>query len=272
MNFKSLIACIAVSTFITGTMAQSAADTSVPSRSDASAKPEITSPTKSYSPADGATVTNENGNSRTPKNEKKPKKKADFQFFKENGMTLYYGRSSSFLVNKIATTMDNELTPTFGEITITTNKPNHYGYQFHFRDRWMMGLVFQSASTRTNTIEYPDYNTFPTVYSKFHYQVRLTSFMGTLDYAWKIKSGKRTNTAWYSGIALGTFNVNFETIRDDSSTAYVPAYNQGIGMNGIQATLVGVKTAWKNGMGVQAQLGAGVNSIGFSFGINYSFK
>ncbi len=187
-------------------------------------------------------------------------------------MTLYYGRSSSTLVNQISKLMISELTPTFGEITTTINRPNHYGYQFHFRDRWMMGLVFQSASIKTNTIEYPDYNTFPTEYSKFHYQVRLSSFMGTIDYAWKIKSGKNSNTAWYSGIALGTFNVNFETIRDDSSTAYVPAYNQGIGMNGIQATLVGVKQAYKNGIGFQAQLGAGVNSIGFSAGVNYSFK
>lgn len=261
MSLKLLFACIAAGIGATTAMGQSSADTSVPSRSDASPKPSLDAPSNSQNQVTTSVMT-----------EKKPIKKPEFQLFKQNGMTLYYGRSSSVLVNQIANLMDQELTPTFGEITTDINQPNHYGYQYHFRDRWMMGLVFQSASIRTNTIEYPDYNTFPTVYSKFHYQVRLSSFMGTLDYAWKIKSGKRTSTAWYSGIALGTFNVNFETIRDDSSTAYVPAYNQGIGMNGIQATLIGVKTAWKNGVGAQAQLGAGVNSLGFSFGINYSFK
>ncbi len=241
-------------------IAQSAGDTSVPSRADAlpktenSANSRITEPKKSTTPAST-----------------KIKKVADFQYFKENGMTLYYGRSSSFLVNTISNTMISELKATFPKIETEINKPNHYGYQYHFRERWMMGLVFQSASVKTNTIEYPNFD-LPGEYSKFHYQVRLSSFMGTIDYAWKIKSGKKSNTAWYSGLALGTFHVNFETIREDSSTAYVPAYNQGIGMNGIQATLVGVKKAYKNGLGFQAQLGAGVNSMGLSAGINYSFK
>jgi len=241
--------------------AQSAGDTTVPSPSDALPKKET-----------ATTSVNKKSNASNPLPPPRIKKVANFQYFKQNGMTLYYGRSSSFLVNSISNTMISELKPTFANITTEINKPNHYGYQYHFRERWMMGLVFQSASVKTNTIEYPDYNTFPTVYSKFHYQVRLSSFMGTIDYAWKIKSGKNSNTAWYSGLALGTFHVNFETIREDSSTAYVPAYNQGIGMNGIQATLIGVKKAYKNGIGFQAQLGAGVNSMGLSAGINYSFK
>ncbi len=241
-------------------IAQSAGDTTVPSRADALPKTENSANTSMREPKKSSTPAST-----------KIKKLADFQYFKENGMTLYYGRSSSFLVNTISNTMISELKATFPKIETEINKPNHYGYQYHFRERWMMGLVFQSASVKTNTIQYPNFD-LPGEYSKFHYQVRLSSFMGTIDYAWKIKSGKKSNTAWYSGLALGTFHVNFETIREDSSTAYVPAYNQGIGMNGIQATLVGVKKAYKNGMGFQVQLGAGVNSMGLSAGLNYSFK
>lgn len=192
-------------------------------------------------------------------------------FYKQGGMTFMYVACSNTLPNIISKAMIEQLSPNFGPITTDINRPNYWGYQYHFRDRWMMGLVYTHGSVSTNEIEYPDYSIFPTKYSKFKYKVDLTGFMGSMDYCWYMKNKSKSSVALYSGISLGIFNINFNTVRTDSSTAYVPEYTKTYPTQGIQATLIGMKRTYRNGLGIQCALGGGTSSIGLSYGLVYSF-
>lgn len=195
--------------------------------------------------------------------------------FQKEAMTFYWDRNSNVLVNIISKGLKENLEPSFGSMgnSIVSKKPQSLGYQYHFRDRWTMGLVYSWAQVKTDTLLYPDFDIINN-YSYFQYVVNLNAFMGTINYAWYLKTKPKSTIAISSGIALGNSRIDYETRRMsyDTGTAYIPAFNGGINASGIQITLISIKQSFKGlrNFGYQASLGGGVNSIGFSWGINYT--
>jgi len=195
--------------------------------------------------------------------------------FQKEAMTFYWDRNSNVLVNIISKGLKENLEPSFGSMgnSIVSKKPQSLGYQYHFRDRWTMGLVYSWAQVKTDTLLYPDFDILNN-YSYFQYVVNMNAFMGTINYAWYLKTKPKSTIAISSGIALGNSRIDYETRRMsyDTGTAYIPAFNGGINASGIQITLISIKQSFKGlrNFGYQASLGGGVNSIGFSWGINYT--
>jgi hypothetical protein len=195
--------------------------------------------------------------------------------FQKEAMTFYWDRNSNVLVNIISKGLKENLEPSFGSMgnSIVSKKPQSLGYQYHFRDRWTMGLVYSWAQVKTDTLLYPDFD-IPGNYSYFQYVVNMNAFMGTINYAWYLKTKPKSTIAISSGIALGNSRIDYETRRMsyDTGTAYIPAFNGGINASGIQITLISIKQSFKGlrNFGYQASLGGGVNSIGLSVGINYT--
>jgi len=195
--------------------------------------------------------------------------------FQKEAMTFYWDRNSNVLVNIISKGLKENLEPSFGSMgnSIVSKKPQSIGYQYHFRDRWTMGLVYSWAQVKTDTLLYPDFDILNN-YSYFQYVVNMNAFMGTINYAWYLKTKSKSTIAISSGIALGNSRIDYETRRMsyDTGTAYIPAFNGGINASGIQITLISIKQSFKGlrNFGYQASLGGGVNSIGLSVGINYT--
>jgi hypothetical protein len=195
--------------------------------------------------------------------------------FQKEAMTFYWDRNSNVLVNIISKGLKENLEPSFGSMgnSIVSKKPQSIGYQYHFRDRWTMGLVYSWAQVKTDTLLYPDFDILNN-YSYFQYVVNMNAFMGTINYAWYLKTKPKSTIAISSGIALGNSRIDYETRRMsyDTGTAYIPAFNGGINASGIQITLISIKQSFKGlrNFGYQASLGGGVNSIGLCVGINYT--
>ena len=113
------------------------------------------------------------------------------------------------------------------------------GYQYHFRDRWTMGVEYTWAEVTSDTLAYPDFDNSGN-YAYFQYVVKLNSFLASIDYAWKIKNSAKSSYALYSGIALGNSRIDYNTVRMnyDKSSSYIPAFNGGVDMNGFQVTTI----------------------------------
>jgi len=195
--------------------------------------------------------------------------------FQKEAMTFYWDRNSNVLVNIIGKALKDNLEPTFGTMgkSIVSKKPQSLGYQYHFRDRWTMGLVYAWTQVKTDTLQYPDFDR-PGNYSTFQYVINFNAFLGTINYAWYLKTTPKSTMAISSGIALGNSRLDYQTqrMKSDTGTAYIPAFNGAINAQGIQVTLISIKQSFKDlrNFGYQASLGGGVNSIGLSVGINYT--
>lgn len=248
-------------------------DTSKVNASTAAA-PQTTTPT----PSKTATPTHEKKASAAEKvspEQTTALEKHPLHPFQKEAMTFYWDKNSDVLVNLISRGLKENLEPTFGSMgnSIVSKKPQSLGYQYHFRDRWTMGLVYAWAQVKTDTLQYPDFEN-PGKYSHFQYVVNLNAFMGTINYAWYLKSKAKSTMAISSGIALGNSRIDYQTqrLKSDTGTAYIPAFNGGINGTGIQVTLISLKQSFKGlrNFGYQVSLGGGVNSIGFSWGINYT--
>ena len=220
-------------------------------------------------------IENRNGNQTSVNSNLTGIDKHPLHPFQKEAMTFYWDRNSKVLVNIIAKGLKENLEPTFGSMgnSIISKKPQSIGYQYHFRDRWTMGLVYAWAQVKTDTLQYPDFDK-PGNYSSFQYVVNMNAFMGTINYAWYLKTKPKSTMAISSGIALGNRRIDYQTqrMKYDTGTAYIPAFNGGINAQGIQVTLISIKQSFKGlrNIGYQASLGGGVNSIGFSFGLNYT--
>lgn len=183
--------------------------------------------------------------------------------------------NSNALVNTIGTGLQKELETNFGNVgkSLTTANPTTIGYQYHFRDRWTMGVKYTWAEVTSDTLAYPDFDK-PGNYAYFQYVVKLNSFLASIDYAWKIKNSAKSSYALYSGIALGNSRIDYNTVRMnyDKSSSYIPAFNGGVDMNGFQVTIIGIKQHFKGlrNFGYHAELGAGINSIGLAYGLTYT--
>ena len=193
----------------------------------------------------------------------------------KEAMTFMWTNNSNALVNTIGTGLQKELETNFGNVgkSLTTANPTTIGYQYHFRDRWTMGVEYTWAEVTSDTLAYPDFDK-PGNYAYFQYVVKLNSFLASIDYAWKIKNSAKSSYALYSGIALGNSRIDYNTVRMnyDSSTSYIPAFNGGVDMNGFQVTIIGIKQHFKGlrNFGYHAELGAGINSIGLAYGLTYT--
>ena len=195
--------------------------------------------------------------------------------FQKEAMTFYWDRNSNVLPNLIGKALKDNLDPTFGNMgkSIVSKKPQSLGYQYHFRDRWTMGLVYAWTQVKTDTLEYPDFDK-PGNYASFQYVINFNAFLGTINYAWYLKTTPKSTMAISSGIALGNSRLDYQTkrMKYDTGTAYIPAFNGAINAQGIQISLISIKQSFKGlrNMGYQATLGGGVNSIGISVGLNYT--
>ena len=218
---------------------------------------------------------NENGNQISVNSNLSSLDKHPLHPFQKEAMTFYWDRNSNVLVNIIGKALKDNLEPTFGTMgnSIVSKKPQSLGYQYHFRDRWTMGLVYAWTQVKTDTLQYPDFDR-PGNYSTFQYVINFNAFLGTINYAWYLKTKPKSTMAISSGIALGNSRIDYQTQRMsyDTGTAYIPAFNGGINAQGIQVTLISIKQSFKGlrNIGYQASLGGGVNSIGLSVGINYT--
>jgi hypothetical protein len=170
----------------------------------------------------------------------------------KEAMTFMWTNNSDVLVNNIAEGLQKELEPNFGNVgnSLITAKPTTIGYQYHFRDRWTMGVKYTWAEVTSDTLAYPDFDRI-NEYAYFQYVVKL-----------------------YSGIALGNSRIDYNTVRMDydKSSSYIPAFNGGVDLNGFQVTLLGIKKHFKGlrNFGYHAELGAGINSIGLAYGLTYT--
>ena len=233
---------------------------------DTTAK-EATTTTKSA-------TTSANNPSPTPA-EKTITLKRSLHPIQKEAMTFMWTNNSNLLVNNIAEGLQKELEPNFGNVgnSLITAKPTTIGYQYHFRDRWTMGVKYTWAEVTSDTLAYPDFD-IPGNYAYFQYVVKLNSFLASIDYAWKIKNSPKSSYALYSGIALGNSRIDYNTVRMDydKSSSYIPAFNGGEDLNGFQVTLFGIKQHFKGlrNFGYHAELGAGINSIGLAYGLTYT--
>ena len=136
-----------------------------------------------------------------------------------------------------------------------------------------MGVKYTWATVTSDTLAYPDFDRI-NQYAYFQYVVKLNSFLASIDYAWKIKNTPKSAYALYSGIALGNSRIDYNTVRMDfdKSNSYIPAFNGGVDMSGFQVTLLGIKQHFRGlrNFGYHAELGVGINSIGFAYGLSYT--
>ncbi len=193
----------------------------------------------------------------------------------KEAMTFMLTNNANRLVDSIAIGLQRSLEANFGNVgpTKLSRKPTTIGYQYHFRDRWTMGVEYTWAEVTSDTLAYPDFDRI-NQYAYFQYVVKLNSFLASIDYAWKIKNSAKSSYALYSGIALGNSRIDYNTVRMnyDKSSSYIPAFNGGVDMNGFQVTIIGIKQHFKGlrNFGYHAELGAGINSIGLAYGLTYT--
>ncbi|NBU04672.1 MAG: hypothetical protein EBT60_10330, partial [Bacteroidetes bacterium] len=95
----------------------------------------------------------------------------------KEAMTFLWTNNSNVLVNNIANGLQQELEPNFGNVgnSLLTAKPTTIGYQYHFRDRWTMGIKYTWAEVTSDTLAYPDFDRI-NQYAYFQYVVKLNSF------------------------------------------------------------------------------------------------
>ncbi|MFZ9431714.1 MAG: hypothetical protein ACO27G_06640, partial [Bacteroidia bacterium] len=70
----------------------------------------------------------------------------------KEAMTFLWTNNSNVLVNNIANGLQQELEPNFGNVgnSLLTAKPTTIGYQYHFRDRWTMGIKYTWAEVTSD--------------------------------------------------------------------------------------------------------------------------
>ena len=75
----------------------------------------------------------------------------------KEAMTFLWTNNSNVLVNNIANGLQQELEPNFGNVgnSLLTAKPTTIGYQYHFRDRWTMGVEYTWAEVTSDTLATP---------------------------------------------------------------------------------------------------------------------
>lgn len=189
----------------------------------------------------------------------------------QGALTFFWGTGSSVLLEQVAKTLKDNLKFDFPDIGTEINGPNVIGYQFHAKEKVTLGMVYSNSSIKTNNLVMPDFQN-PSDSTVYYYNVGLNSLLMQVDWFWgKIRRPKST-FSFHSGLGLGMFSFNLTTEKVKGSGNSVQFINNSVSTSGFQLTLIGVKHTMNalHGLGWFANLGVGVNSIGFTSGINYT--
>ena len=91
---------------------------------------------------------------QTPATSQKPKAQRTLNPIQKEAMTFMITNNSNALVNTIGRGLQTELEPNFGNVGASeiTQKPTTIGYQYHFRDRWTMGVQYTWAQVKSDTL------------------------------------------------------------------------------------------------------------------------
>lgn len=189
----------------------------------------------------------------------------------QGALTFFWGTGSSVLLEQVAKTLKDNLKFDFPDIGTEINGPNVIGYQFHAKEKVTLGMVYSNSSIKTNNLVMPDFQN-PSDSTVYYYNVGLNSLLMQVDWFWgKIRRPKST-FSFHSGLGLGMFSFNLTTEKVKGSGNSVQFINNSVSTSGFQLTIIGVKHTMNalHGLGWFANLGVGVNSIGFTSGINYT--
>lgn len=194
--------------------------------------------------------------------------------FDNQAVTFFYGVGNDLVQQQIADGLKEQLKYDYPDLgPMDVQAPQIIGYQYHVRERISIGLIYCNSSVRTPSLEYPDIQN-PSEVTKYYYDVSLNSFLGSFDYHWYIHKGKFSTLSLNSGFALGVNNINFNTVIESGDGSNLPNYNFSQGGRGFQFNIIGVKHSFSlrylKGIGYHANLGVGVNTIGFTTGIQYT--
>lgn len=186
-------------------------------------------------------------------------------------LTFFWGGGSAALQEQVAKTLKDNLKFDFPDIGTEINGPNVIGYQFHVKEKVSIGMVYSNSSIRTNNLVMPDFQN-PADSTIYYYNVGMNSLLMQIDWFWGRIKRPRSTFSFHSGIGLGVFSFNLTTEKVQGSGNSVQFINNSVSTSGFQLTLVGVKHTMNalKGLGWFANLGVGVNSIGFTSGINYT--
>lgn len=194
--------------------------------------------------------------------------------FNNQSVTFFYGVGNDLVQQQIADGLKEQLKYDYPDLEdIDVQAPQIIGYQYHVRERISVGLIYCNSRVKTPSLEYPDIQN-PNEVTKYHYDVSLNSFLGSFDYHWYIHRWRLSSLTLHSGFALGVNNINFNTVIEDGDGSNLPNYNFSQGGRGFQFNVIGIKHSFSlrylKGIGYHANLGVGVNTIGFTTGIQYT--
>lgn len=189
----------------------------------------------------------------------------------QGALTFFLGSGSAALQEQVAKTLKENLKFDFPNIGTEISGPSSIGYQFHVKDKVSVGMVYSNSRIKTNNLVMPDFQN-PADSTIYYYQVGMNSLLMQVDWFWgRIKRPKST-FSFHSGLGLGVFSFNLTTEKVQGSGNSVQFINNSVSTSGFQLTLIGVKHTMNalKGLGWFANLGVGVNSMGFTSGINYT--
>lgn len=198
-----------------------------------------------------------------------PSEKVDL--YKKDAITFYFGAGHMPILDTLGNAVKKNLMSNFPEAKLNISRPIFIGYQFHPRENISIGMVYCNSNVKTDDLTMPDFQN-PTLNTKFYYNIALTSLMGSFDWYWMKFKRPKSTFALHSGIALGIFNFSATTEKISGTGNGVDNLNLNITTKAIQLTFIGVKhtMASLKGFGWFANLGIGHNSMGISYGINYT--
>jgi hypothetical protein len=194
--------------------------------------------------------------------------------FQNQGLTFFFGSGTPAAQRVISTALEEQVRYDFpNKAPNIINAPTFIGYQYHVKKRLSIGMVYCVSGVKTPNLIYPDLQN-PSESTEFNYQININSFMGSVDYHWYYRTGKKSSLSLHSGLALGVYDVNFTTQIIGGNGQNLPEYNLSTGGNGWQLTLIGVKQSFNykllKNFGYVANLGVGMNVIGLSAGATYT--
>jgi len=189
----------------------------------------------------------------------------------KGALTFYWGSGSSVIQKQIADKIYESIKFDYPNVKMIIEGPSAIGYQYHVKDKVSIGMVYSGSNVKTSDLSMPNLQN-PGDSTIFYYNVGLNTLFMQIDWFWgKIKRPKST-WSFHSGIGLGVFSVNISTELKKGTGASVQQIQNSVSTSGFQLTAIGVKHTMNalKGFGWFANLGAGMNSVGFTTGINYT--
>jgi hypothetical protein len=201
---------------------------------------------------------------------------SESHLFGNQSITFYAAKGNAFYQNRISQALDEALKYDFpSKSPNTIVAPTVIGYQYQVKKRISIGMIYATSSVVTPNLDYPDFQN-PDEITRFNLRVALNSFLGSVDYHWYIKNFKNSSLSLHSGIALGVFDVNFQTRVVSGNGQNLPQLNFSQGGSGWQCNLIGIKQSFNykilKGLGYMANLGIGTNVIGMSYALTYTME